>query len=642
MLEKKRSLAGEDQAPYFFHQGTNFYAYRYLGVHREGAEGNYRYVFRVWAPHATAVFLVGDFNGWQESAEMYRVSAGGVLEYVLNTPASLEGQCYKFRVYSAAGVHDKADPYAVFSETLSKTASVICTQTAHKWTDAAWMRRRRAIAEKKPFYTAPMNIYEVHLGSFLTRDGRENTAGDAYLSYRELADRLADYLTQMSYTHVELLPITEHPLDESWGYQVCGYFAPTSRFGTPDDFRYFVNTMHRHHIGVILDWVPAHFPKDEHGLYEFDGGPLYEYQGKDRQESRSWGTRFFDVGREEVQSFLVSSALYWMREFHIDGLRVDAVAAMLYLDFDREPGEWVPNAYGDNKNLEAIAFFKKLNSAVFAEFPDALMIAEESTSWPMITKPVSDGGLGFNFKWNMGWANDMYAYLETDPVFRMYCHDKLTFSLVYAFSENYILPISHDEVVHGKRSLLDKCFGEYEQKFATARTFFAYLMAHPGKKMTFMGSEYGQFREWDFKNQLEWFMCDYPRHDQLRRCVAALNRLYLVEPCLWARDFSWDGFRWIYADRREDNVAAFARMDGEGNEIVAVFNFSPCVRERYEIPTLPTGEYEVLFNTDDACYGGAGTPLSADTVVCRDGTLRLTLPAMCAIYFKKKSLMGGN
>ena len=642
MSKETCSFAYSDQAPYFFHQGTNFHAYRYLGVHREKQGDGYRYTFRVWAPHASAVFVVGDFNGWQESTPMQRVSEGGVFEWTYDSQQSLEGQCYKFRVHSAAGIHDKADPYATASETLSKTASVICTESAHTWTDAAYLHHTRAIAEKKPFYAAPMNIYEVHLGSFLTRDGKENTAGDVYLTYRELADRLAAYLSQMGYTHVELLPITEHPLDESWGYQVCSYFAPTSRFGTPDDFRYFVNTMHRHRIGVILDWVPAHFPKDEHGLYEFDGGPLYEYQGKDRQESRSWGTRFFDVGREEVQSFLISSALYWMREFHIDGLRVDAVAAMLYLDFDREPGEWIPNVYGDNKNLEAIAFFKKLNTAVFAEFPAALMIAEESTSWPMITKPVSEGGLGFNFKWNMGWANDMFAYLATDPVYRMYHHDKLTFSLVYAFSENYILPVSHDEVVHGKKSLLDKCFGEYEQKFATARTFFAYMIAHPGKKMTFMGSEYGQFREWDFKNQLEWFMCDYPMHDRLRQCVAALNRLYLEEPCLWARDFSWDGFRWIYPDRREDNVAAFARMDGEGNELIALFHFSPCVRENYEIPTLPAGEYEILFNSDAGRYGGKDTPLEASCTVGADGILRLTLPAMCAIYLKKKTLMGGN
>ena len=632
MSEKEKSCTHDDQAPYYFHQGTNYQAYLYLGVHR--TDGGY--IFRTFAPHADAIFVVGDFNDWREGEPMRRLTERGIFEWKYETEHLIDGCRYKFRIHTNGRVLEKADPFAFASETLSKTASVIHTSREYSWADDAWLHHRRAISEKKPFYSAPMNVYEVHLGSFMTRDNRENTAGDAYLSYRELADALVPYLTQMCYTHVELLPITEHPLDESWGYQVCGYYAPTSRFGSPEDFKYFVDKMHRANIGVILDWVPAHFPKDAHGLCEFDGTPLYEYQGKDRQESRSWGTRFFDVGREEVQSFLVSNALFWMREYHIDGLRVDAVAAMLYLDFDRLPGEWIPNTYGENKNLEAIAFFRKLNTAVFAEFPDALMIAEESTSWPMITKPVSDGGLGFNFKWNMGWANDMFDYLATDPVYRMYKHEKLTFSLVYAFSENYILPVSHDEVVHGKKSLLDKCYGGYEQKFATDRTFFAYMMAHPGKKMTFMGCEYGQFREWDFKNSLEWFMCDYPLHDALRRCVAGLNRLYLNEPCLYTDDFSWDGFRWIYPDRREDNVVAFARMDGKGEEIVVVCNFSPCVRENYEISTLPMGEYRVLFNTDASIYGGVGTPLQMSPMVGEDGILHFTLPAMCAVYFKKK------
>ena len=627
-------------APYLFHQGTNFHAYRYLGVHR--AEGGIRdtYVFRTWAPNATRIFVVGDFNHWCETDEMHRVTDRGIFELVYQTDKPIEGTCYKLRIYSDAGVHDKADPYAFASETLQNTASIIHTETAYAWTDSSWLRGRRAISEKAHFYSAPMNIYEIHAGSFITREGRANTEGDAYLNYRELAAELVPYLMQMGYTHVELLPIAEHPFDGSWGYQVCGYYAPTSRYGTPEDFKFFVNELHRHHIGVIMDWVPAHFPKDEHGLYEFDGRPLYEYQGRDRQESASWGTRFFDVGREEVQSFLVSNALFWLREYHIDGLRVDAVASMLYLDYDRSPGEWVPNAHGDNKNLEAIAFFQKLNSAVFGEFGDVLMIAEESTSWPMITKPVYQGGLGFNFKWNMGWANDMYAYLETDPLYRMYCHDKLTFSMMYAFDENYILPISHDEVVHGKRSLIDKCHGDYEQKFATDRTFFAYMMAHPGKKMTFMGCEYGQFREWDYENQLEWFMCDYPRHAQLRLMVGDLNRLYLQESCLWEDDFSWGGFRWIYPDRKEDNVSCFARRNLRGEELIAVFHFSPVMRANYEIPGLAPGEYELLLNTDDARYGGAGTPLSCTRLVGDDGVLRLTLPPLTALYFKKKFIDG--
>lgn len=621
-----------DLAPYYFHQGTNYQTYRYLGVHRTGDT----YVFRTWAPNAARIFVIGDFNGWCETDEMSRVTEQGVFELLYRADEPIEGACYKFRIYSAGGVHDKADPYAFASETLNKTASIIHTENDFSWTDGSWLRQRRALSEKKSFYSAPMNIYEIHLGSFVTKEGRQNTNGDAYLNYRQLAKELVPYLSQMGYTHVELLPVTEHPFDGSWGYQVCGYYAPTSRYGSPEDFKFFVNMLHSHHIGVIMDWVPAHFPKDEHGLYEFDGAPLYEYQGRDRQESASWGTRFFDVGRQEVQSFLVSNALFWLREYHIDGLRVDAVASMLYLDYDRKPGEWVQNVHGDNKNLEAIAFFQKLNSAVFGEFGDVLMIAEESTSWPMITKPVSHGGLGFNFKWNMGWANDMFAYLATDPIYRMYHHDKLTFSMMYAFDENYILPISHDEVVHGKKSLIDKCYGEYEQKFATARTFFAYMIAHPGKKMTFMGCEYGQFREWDYESPLEWFMCDYPRHAQLRLLVGDLNRLYLKESCLWEDDFSWNGFRWIYPDRREDNVSVFARRNLRGEEVVAIFNFSPVRRENYEIPTLPQGEYALLLNTDASRYGGADTLLSCNNTVRADGTLRLTLPPLSALYFKKK------
>lgn len=634
MTKQKKSYT--DLAPYLFHQGTNYHAYAYLGALRDEEERGV-YIFRTWAPGADRIFVIGDFNGWQECDEMHRVTAGGVFECHIKSDTPLEGAFYKYRVYSRHRVVDKADPYARQSQTLGETASVICTASQHEWTDGAWFEQRRSYFTKHPFYSAPLNIYEMHLASFMTKDGRENTKGDAYLNYREIADELVPYLLQMGYTHVELMPITEYPYDGSWGYQVTGYFSPTSRFGSPDDFRYFVNRLHESGIGVILDWVPAHFPKDAHGLYEFDGTPLYEYQGKDRQENRGWGTRYFDVGREEVQCFLVSSALFWLREYHIDGLRIDAVAAMLYLDYDREPGEWVPNIHGDNKNLEAIAFFRKLGSVIAGEFPDVLLIAEESTSWPMITKPVSEGGLGFNYKWNMGWANDLYEYISMDPIYRMYHHDKLTFSMMYSLNENYILPISHDEVVHGKRSLLDKCFGDYEQKFATARTFFAYMMAHPGKKMTFMGSEYGQFREWDYENQLEWFMCDYPRHAQLRKMVAVLNRVYRETVPLFADDFSWDGFSWIYTDRREDNLIAFRRRDGKGEEVICLFHFSPCLRENYEIPTLPAGEYELLFNTDDAAFGGTGTAVLSDPTVGEDGVLHFTLPPMCGLYFKKKN-----
>ena len=449
-----------------------------------------------------------------------------------------------------------------------------------------------------------MNIYEMHLGSWRTRDGADNSDGKHYLNYREIADLLVPYVKHLGYTHIELMPIAEYPFDGSWGYQVCGYYAPTSRFGTPDDFRYFVNTLHAAGVGVILDWVPAHFPKDEHGLFEFDGHPLYEYTGKDRMEHKGWGTRCFDVGRPEVQSFLISNALYWLREFHLDGLRIDAVASMLYLDYDRKPGEWIPNTYGENKNLEAIAFFRKLNTAIFGEFGDVLMIAEESTAWPMVTGPVDKGGLGFNFKWNMGWSNDMFDYVSRDPLFRRYDHEKLTFPLMYAFSENYILPVSHDEVVHGKKSLLDKMFGEYEDKFACMRAFLVYMITLPGKKMTFMGTEFAPFREWDYQNQLEWFMLDYPMHAKMFEFTSALNNFYLQTPALWQIDDGWDGFEWIDADLRDMNTITYRRKSSDGASVSVIINFSPVTHERFRLKVPENGTYRVAFSSDDECYGG--------------------------------------
>ena len=487
-----------------------------------------------------------------------------------------------------------------------------------------------------------MNIYEMHLGSWKTRDGKSNVDGEHYLNYREIADELVPYALDMGYTHVELMPITEHPFDGSWGYQVGGYYAPTSRFGTPEDFIYFVNKLHKAGIGVILDWVPAHFPKDEHGLFEFDGYPLYEYQGKDRMEHKSWGTRCFDVGRPEVQSFLISNALFWMRNYHIDGLRIDAVASMLYLDYDRAPGEWIPNVDGGNHNYEAMAFFKKLNTAVFAEFPYALMIAEESTAWPMVTKPVSDGGLGFNFKWNMGWANDMFEYISTDPFFRKYVHNKLTFPLMYAFSENYILPVSHDEVVHGKKSLLDKMFGSYDDKFACMRAFLMYMMTLPGKKLMFMGCEYAPFREWDYENQLEWFMLDYPRHSQMKDYVRALNHFYLENRPLWEIDDSWNGFEWIDPDRCEDNTLSYIRKSADGEELIILLNFAPCRRDGYKLRVKSKGSYIALINSDDAGYGGGGSKLGTmKSKAHREGgkwvhEISVDLPSYGALIIKKK------
>lgn len=628
-------------APYFFCQGTNFRSYEWLGCHFEKTDDGFEYTFRVWAPKAEKVFVAGDFNSWDESLPMEKDAESGVWTATLISAKALEGNRYKYKVVSKTRTAMKADPYATYSETLAKTASIIHTVKA-KWSDSKWLSARGKAFEGKHFYSAPMNIYEMHLGSWKTRDGKSNVDGEHYLNYREIADELVPYALDMGYTHIELMPITEHPFDGSWGYQVGGYYAPTSRFGTPEDFIYFVNKLHKAGIGVILDWVPAHFPKDEHGLFEFDGYPLYEYQGKDRMEHKSWGTRCFDVGRPEVQSFLISNALFWMRNYHIDGLRIDAVASMLYLDYDRAPGEWIPNVDGGNHNYEAMAFFKKLNTAVFAEFPYALMIAEESTAWPMVTKPVSDGGLGFNFKWNMGWANDMFEYVGTDPFFRKYVHNKLTFPLMYAFSENYILPVSHDEVVHGKKSLLDKMFGGYDDKFACMRAFLMYMMTLPGKKLMFMGCEYAPFREWDYENQLEWFMLDYPRHSQMKDYVRSLNHFYLEHSPLWEIDDGWDGFEWIDPDRCEDNTLSYIRKSAGGEELIVLLNFAPCRREGYKLRVKSKGSYVTLVNSDEAKYGGGGSKLGTmKSKAHREGgkwvhEISVDLPSYGALIIKKK------
>ena len=639
MAKSEATGAKNELAPFFFHQGTNFRAYEYLGCHCETSDGEYVYTFRVWAPNAEAVELVGDFNNWEPSSPMVRITDMGVWEYTLRSAASLDGGNYKYRITGKNGVHLKADPYARYSQTLKGTASRIYEEKPFDWTDALWLKRRKkTVTGGGAFFASPMNIYEIHLGSWKTRGGKTTKDGENYLNYREIADELAPYLKEMGYTHAELLPIAEHPFDGSWGYQVCGYYSPSARFGTPEDFRYFVNKLHSVGIGVILDWVPAHFPKDEHGLYNFDGQPLYEYQGVDRMEHRGWGTRFFDVARNEVECFLISNALYWFREFHIDGLRVDAVASMLYLDFDREPGQWIPNEYGENKNLEAIAFFRKLNTVIFSEFPDILMIAEESTAWPMVTKPTYDGGLGFNFKWNLGWANDTFDYVSTDPIFRKYHHDKLTFPMMYSLSENYILPVSHDEVVHGKKSLLDKMFGDYGMKFAGMRVFLAYQMTHPGKKLTFMGCEYAPFREWDYENELEWFMLDYEAHSKMKAYTAALNNFYLSESALWELDFSWRGFEWIYPDMNELNVIAYRRRDIKGNELIVLLNFSPVDREGFTLVNLNHVRYTEVFNSDDTRFGGMGRlnggVLETSEIIEGTREVKVTLPGLSAVILK--------
>jgi len=650
-MDHTESKVNLDLPLYLFHQGTNFTAYDLLGVHGGKTEnGEYEYTFRVWAPKAESVYVVGDFCRWEGGVSMVRISDAGVWEGKLRSSASLEGSFYKYSVTGGGRTVLKADPYARMNQTLTNTASVIRTNIQYRWGDAEWIRKRKKIMgtgtkKKSPhFCPSPINIYEMHLGSWRTVDGESTEDGQHYLNYRETADMLLPYLLEMGFTHVELMPVMEHPFDGSWGYQICGYYSPTARYGTPEDFMYFVDTLHRNNIGVILDWVPAHFPKDAHGLYEFDGSPLYEYQGQDRMEHAGWGTRCFDVGRTEVQSFLVSNALFWFREYHVDGLRVDAVASMLYLDFDREPGRWIPNVYGGNQNLEAIAFFQKLNRAVFAEFPDVFMIAEESTAWPMITKPADDGGLGFNFKWNMGWANDMFEYVQTDPLFRSGQHAKLTFPLMYAFSENYILPVSHDEVVHGKKSLIEKMHGEYEDKFGCMRAFLASMMTLPGKKLMFMGTEFGQFREWDYARSLEWFLLEYSAHRKMKAYTAALNHFYLSHSELWEIDDSWDGFQWIDADNASESVVSYRRINKKRQEIIVVISFTPVRRDGFCVEVPRAGEYEEVFAGDLEEFGGGGTVNGCVRAVLEKTEekgkkyyLRFTLPPYGVVFWKKRS-----
>lgn len=608
-----------EQAFCFFHQGMNSGAYRDLGVHCQEQDGGHIYTFRTYAPHADRVFAVGDFNGWQESHEMQRVTDGGIFAREICVPYSLEGGFYKFRIHSGGRVFDKADPYAFACEGQGKTASVIYTKSDYVWRDIDWLRKHQR-KDTVPC-DAPIHIYEVHLASFLTRDSHENRDGNACVNYKELADEIIPYVLQMGYTHIELMPIAEYLCEDSWGYHVCNCYAPTRRFGTADDLKCFIDQCHLHGLYVILDWVPTCFPKDAHALYEFDGAPLYEYQDREGSENRETDICLFDLGRKEVQCFLISNALFWMREYHIDGLSVSGVASLI----DREISNGKKESYTAD-------FLRKLNLAVYAEFPFALMIADGQDADGILAGPLSDGGVGFGLVRNTAWAGEMGAYLQTDPIQRQYCHEKMSSSLL-ACDEKYLLPLSHDEVVHGKRSLLDKCFGNYEEKFATARTFFAYMIAHPGKKMTFMGCEFGSFREWDFCAELEWSLCKYPYHSRLRHCLAYLNRLYLSEPCLY-EEARTQNIR-ICADAREDNVVAFARKDLAGNEVVAIFNFAGCLYSRYSIPALKPGRYVLLFNTDEVKFGGNGNQILSDQTVTSDGILHITLPPLSAVYLKK-------
>ena len=612
-----------------FYGGTNSEAYRYLGAHRTRRAGKDGYVFRVWAPNAAYVSVVGDFCAWNGYDHPMTRNADGFWECFV---AGLKRyDTYKFAVTSQRGdTVLKTDPYAFHAETRPGTAGKLYDLGGYRWGDDEW-RKNRA---KAPLDRSPLNIYEVHLGSWRRREN-----GDFY-DYRTLAHELADYVLDLGYNCVELMPVTEYPLDDSWGYQCTGYFAATSRYGTPKDFMYFVDHLHRKGISVLLDWVPAHFCKDEHGLIDFDGTSCYEYTDPNKREHEGWGTRVFDYGRGEVKSFLLSSAAFWLREFHVDGLRVDAVASMLYLDYGRENGRWTPNINGGHENLEAIDFLRALNEMAFSIDPNALMVAEESTAWPLVTRPAKDGGLGFNLKWNMGWMNDMCHYLKLDPWFRQFHHKDITFSLMYAFSENFVLPISHDEVVHMKGSLRGKMPGDDRQQLAGVRAFTAYMLAHPGKKLTFMGAELGQWHEWDFASQLDWYLLENEENRQLHRFFKDINAFYLSQSPLWDIDFSWEGFEWLVPDDNHNNVVVFLRRDRKGRELIAAVNFSPVAQGEYRFGVPPKKRYREVFTTDCAEYGGTGEWRNEKTIEVlpipshgREQSLCVKLPPLGAAFF---------
>ncbi len=619
---------------YLFHEGTAISAYEFMGAHATTRDGVSGYMFRVWAPRALAVSVVGDFNFWDVNAHPMEKITDGIWECCL--PGGQPYDAYKFAVTGADGVlRYKADPYAFHAETRPGTSSKLYTIDGYQWGDGAWLEHRHS----HQVYSAPLNIYEVHLGSWRRREN-----GD-FIDYRDLARQLAPYVKELGFNYVELLPITEYPLDDSWGYQCTGYFAPTSRYGTPEDFMFFVDYMHQQGIGIILDWVPAHFCKDEHGLYEFDGTRCYEYEDLRKGEHAAWGTRVFDYARPEVKSFLLSSVAFWLKEYHIDGIRVDAVASMLYLDYDRPDGQWVANKYGGKEHLEAIDFLREMNKTAFTVNPDALMVAEESTAWPLVTKPAEVGGLGFNLKWNMGWMNDMCHYLKMDPWFRQGNHKDITFSMFYAFSENYILPLSHDEVVHMKGSVLGKMPGDMWQKFAGVRGFYAYTLAHPGKKLSFMGVELGTEKEWAFDKGLDWELLEQEPNRQLHQYIKDINRFYLEQSPLWEIDFDWEGFQWLVSDDNHNNVVVFLRRDKTGNELVCAINFSPNTYEDYRFGCPPVREYVEVFNSDRPEYGGSGAVNAAPCKVSwkeshgMESSVAIRIPPFGAVFLKGQGKM---
>ncbi len=640
-----RYIPPDDIQRQAFHQGSSRTAYEMLGAHPVTQNRKKYWHFAVWAPNARAVNLTGEFCGWDPLSYPMEKQFDGIWELRLparlftvksdpqrfsyeNAAEKLLG--YKYAVYDYdGGMHLKADPYAFSSELRPNTASRLCDLSGYVWKDRAWMNRR----SRWNAYKSPVNIYEMHLGSW-----RRGEDGEM-LSYAEIARQLIPYIKEMGYTHVELLPVMEHPLDMSWGYQVTGYFAPTARHGSPKDFMRFVDLLHQAEIGVILDWVPAHFPRDEIGLRRFDGSPCYEHADQHRSEMPQWGTMLFDYARGEVASFLISNACFWLEYYHADGLRCDAVSAMLYHDFGRE-GNWAPNQWGGNENLDAIAFLKRLNETVYRDFPGVMTIAEESTAFPAVTQPTYLGGLGFGFKWNMGWMNDMLSYVKLDPVYRKYHHDKLTFSLHYAFSENYILPYSHDEVVHGKHSMLDKNPGDLWRKFAGLRALYGYTMAHPGKKLLFMGGEFAHFIEWKYDDQLDWFLLVYDRHPQVQAYVKKLNHTYLEHPSLWEVEDSWAGFQWLQADDKDNSLIVFARYSAQGKALICMTNFTPQFLPSYRFGLPRPGTVRELLNSDLEIYGGSGKqnpePLVSQPIA-QSGfadSVEVCVPPLASVYFE--------
>ena len=581
---------------YLFGQGTHYKIFEKLGAHPKTYKGKAGMYFAVWAPHAKAVGVVGDFNGWDpDAAPMSPLADSGIYEAFI--PGIGLGELYKFAITTQEGkILFKADPYAVHAEFRPGTASITEDITGFKWDDANWMEARKKADPVK----SPMAIYEVHLGSWRKKDRPQK---EGYYTYMEAAHELADYVKKMGYTHVELMGIAEHPYDGSWGYQVTGYYAPTSRYGTPKEFMYFVNYLHKKGIGVILDWVPAHFPKDAHGLADFDGQPLYEYADPRKGEHPDWGTKVFDYSKNEVKNFLIANALYWVENFHVDGLRVDAVASMLYLDYGRSDGNWVPNKYGENKNLEAIEFFRHLNSVLTGHLTGAMMIAEESTAWPGVTKPPEEGGLGFTFKWNMGWMHDFLEYMKLDPYFRKFNHNKMTFGITYATSEHYILTLSHDEVVHLKCSMINKMPGLNDDKFANLKAGYTFMMGHPGKKLLFMGQDFGQYHEWDEKVSLDWYLADEPLHKDLQKYYSDLLHVYQKYPALWQLDSDWNGFQWINANDGDRSIFSFIRRDETGKKnLLFVINFTPVARDDYRVGVPKSGTYSLILDSGHGLY----------------------------------------